>query len=100
MDEMNSETDGRRSDEDEAVPSPQASASVTPTVGGVRIECGACPGAGGSCQDCFIGFLTSRDADDAVVFDVVEERALRALRDGGLIGTVVERRRLRPGRTA
>lgn len=98
MDEMNSETVDRRSGRDAAAT--QASASVTPTLGGVRIECGACPGAGGSCQDCFIGFLTSRDADDAVVFDVVEERALRALRDGGLIGTVVERRRLRPGRTA
>lgn len=75
-------------------------ASVTPTLGGVRIECGGCAGAERSCGECFIGFLTSRDADDAVVFDVVEERALRTLREGGLLGTVVERRPLGSHRIA
>jgi hypothetical protein len=87
-------------DDTTAGPDDVRAASVTPTLDGVRIECAECPGDDAACGGCLVGFLTSREADDAVVFDVVEERALRTLRAGGLIGTVVERRPLRRGRIA
>lgn len=60
---------------------------------GALIECAGCPACGSvHCEDCLVTFLAGRDADDAVVFDASEERALRLLRVKGLLGEVVERR--------
>ncbi|HYH28659.1 MAG TPA: hypothetical protein VEA19_07790 [Actinomycetota bacterium] len=36
------------------------------------------------CRDCIVTFIIERD-EDAVVIDAEEIRALRALRDGGLV---------------
>jgi len=38
-----------------------------------------------ACGDCVVTFIVNRDPGDAVVIDVEEERALRALGDGGLV---------------
>ncbi len=60
---------------------------------GTLIECAGCAARGSAhCGDCLVTFLAGRDADDAVVFDAAEERALRLLRAKGLLGEVVERR--------
>lgn len=50
------------------------------------IDCNACPdrGARASCEGCIVSFLIERPPG-ALVFDVEEARALRALRDGGLL---------------
>jgi len=37
-----------------------------------------------ACDDCVVSFILRRDPGEAVVVDVEEERALRALHDGGL----------------
>jgi hypothetical protein len=56
----------------------------------MSIECVECPGIGSpECDDCLVAFVCDRDADDAVVFDVVEERALRLLAASGLLVEVV-----------
>lgn len=38
-----------------------------------------------ACDDCVVTFICNREPDDAVVVDVTELRALRALGDGGLV---------------
>lgn len=38
-----------------------------------------------ACGDCVVTFLLGRDADEAVVFDVAEERALRMLATAGMV---------------
>jgi len=50
------------------------------------LDCSACPQRSGSveCDDCLVAFIIDRSTD-AVVFDVAEERALRALGAGGLL---------------
>jgi hypothetical protein len=46
-----------------------------------------------ACDDCVVTFICSRAPDEAVVVDVAEERALRALSDGGLLPRLRHRRR-------
>lgn len=58
------------------------------------LDCDACPVMGPACADCPVNFLLSREPDDAVVYDHSTERALRLLRDGGLLGEIVEDVRL------
>jgi hypothetical protein len=38
-----------------------------------------------TCADCVVTYIRSRDADDAVVVDVAEARALRLLSNAGLV---------------
>ncbi len=38
-----------------------------------------------ACEDCVVTFILRREPDDAVVVDVEELRALRALSAGGLV---------------
>jgi hypothetical protein len=55
---------------------------------GLLIDCSACPHRGRSeCEDCLVAYLLDRP-EGAVIFDVAEERALRALREGGLLPDV------------
>ena len=53
---------------------------------GMVIDCSSCPNRGDAdaCDDCLVGFILDRP-EGAIVFDAAEERALRALRDGGLL---------------
>ena len=52
----------------------------------MRIDCDDCSQQHTStCDDCVVTFLLGREADDAVVIDVVEERKLRQLQDVGLV---------------
>lgn len=49
------------------------------------IDCSDCPArAEGECDDCLVAFILDRP-DGAIVFDAAQERAIRALRDGGLL---------------
>lgn len=38
-----------------------------------------------ACDDCVVTFICGREADEAVVFDVAEARAVRLLGDVGLV---------------
>jgi hypothetical protein len=38
-----------------------------------------------ACDDCVVTFILGREPGDAVVIDADEERALRALGEGGLV---------------
>ena len=38
-----------------------------------------------ACDDCVVTFITSREPGDALVIDVAEERAVRALQRAGLL---------------
>ena len=50
----------------------------------LHIDCETCFARDSdACGDCIVTFLLERP-EGAVVFDVAEERALRALHDGGL----------------
>jgi len=50
----------------------------------MRIDCGECAMQHtDACDDCIVTYLLDRPAG-AVVFDVEEERAVRALQAGGL----------------
>ena len=58
------------------------------------IDCDDCRLAGtDACDDCVVTFLCGRDADEAVVIDVAEVRALRLLNQGGLVPALRHRRR-------
>ena len=46
-----------------------------------------------ACSDCVVTFLCGREADDAVIIDVTEARALRLLEQGGLAPALRHRRR-------
>jgi len=50
------------------------------------IDCSNCPNreGGGACDDCVVAYILDRP-EGAIVFDAAEERALRALREGGLL---------------
>ena len=56
---------------------------------GFMIDCSGCPNRAGdeACEDCLVGYILERP-EGAIVFDAAEERALRALRDGGLLPDV------------
>ncbi len=52
----------------------------------MRIDCDECTQQHtATCEDCVVTFLVGREADDAVVIDVLEERKLRQLQDVGLV---------------
>ena len=52
----------------------------------LRISCDECAlQHSDACADCVVTFICTREPDDAVVVDVAELRALRALGDGGLL---------------
>jgi hypothetical protein len=52
----------------------------------LRIDCDECiMRATGACDDCVVSFIVGREPGDAVVVDVAEQRALRALGDRGLV---------------
>lgn len=38
-----------------------------------------------ACGDCVVTFLLGREPDEAVIFDVAEERALRLLAGAGMV---------------
>ena len=53
---------------------------------GRTIDCNHCVMRDTStCDDCVVTFILRREPGDAVVVDADEERALRALGDGGLV---------------
>jgi len=50
------------------------------------VDCDSCTMHGtATCSDCVVTFICDRSPDDAIVFDVAEERALRMLMRGGLV---------------
>ena len=52
----------------------------------MRIDCDECTQQHTTtCDDCVVTFLLGREADDAVVIDVLEERKLRQLQAAGLV---------------
>ena len=52
----------------------------------LTIDCDGCIMQGtDACSDCVVTFICNREPDDAVVFDVAEERALRLLGRNGLV---------------
>lgn len=52
---------------------------------GLVIECERCAtGDEEHREDCLVSFIVDREPG-AIVFDVAQERALRSLRDGGLL---------------
>jgi hypothetical protein len=52
----------------------------------MTIDCDVCSMQGTeACSDCVVSFICGREPDDAVVFDVAEERALRLLGRSGLL---------------
>ena len=60
----------------------------------LTISCSDCAMEGtAACGDCVVTFLCSREADDALVIDVEDVRALRLLERGGLAPTLRHRRR-------
>lgn len=46
-----------------------------------------------ACDDCLVSFIVNREPGDAVVIDAAEERALRHLREGGLVPSLRLRKR-------
>lgn len=62
------------------------------------IDCASCVGPSfGACDDCVVTFLCDRDPGDAVVIDVVEARALRALAAADLVPHLRHSAGERPG---
>lgn len=58
------------------------------------ISCDDCVMQGTStCEDCVVTFICNRDADEAVVIDVAEARAVRLLGDAGLVPRLRQVRR-------
>ena len=53
-----------------------------------------------TCNDCMVTFLCDRETDDAVVFDLVEYRAVRLLADAGLLPGLQHRVADAPGDVA
>lgn len=59
----------------------------------VVIDCDECRFQGTEvCADCVVTFLCGRSADDAVVIDVAEARAVRLLSAAGLVPALRHRR--------
>ncbi len=60
----------------------------------LTIECDGCIMQGSdACRDCVVTFICDRAPEDAVVFDVAEERALRVLGRNGLVPPLRHSRR-------
>ena len=60
----------------------------------LTIDCDECSlQATSACDDCVVTFLCGRDADEAVVIDVAEARAVRLLGQAGLVPSLRHRRR-------
>ncbi|MCU1374423.1 MAG: hypothetical protein JWO68_1709 [Actinomycetia bacterium] len=60
----------------------------------LTIDCGECSLEGtDACADCVVTFLCGREADEAVVIDVAEARAVRLLGQAGLVPALRHRRR-------
>jgi hypothetical protein len=52
----------------------------------MRIDCDECVMQHtAACDDCVVSFLVEREPGDAVVLDLEEERAVRALAEAGLV---------------
>jgi hypothetical protein len=52
----------------------------------LRIDCDECVMRGSdACDDCVVSFIVKRRPGDAIVVDVAEQRALKALGDRGLV---------------
>ena len=52
----------------------------------ITISCDDCALQGtDACADCIVTFICDREADDAVVIDVAEVRAVRLLERAGLV---------------
>ena len=62
-------------------------ASSDDRAGGIlRIDCDDCAMQGTDCcDDCVVTFICSREPGEAVVVDVAEARAMRALASAGLL---------------
>jgi hypothetical protein len=57
--------------------------------GALTIDCDCCALQGtDACEDCVVTFLLGREADDAVVIDAEEARAMRMLERAGLVPTL------------
>jgi hypothetical protein len=55
----------------------------------LSIDCDCCAlKETSACEDCVVTFLLGRDADDAVVIDAAEARAMRMLERAGLVPTL------------
>lgn len=60
--------------------------------GWITVDCDFCPRAcAEACADCPVTFIGGREVDDALVIDVAEVRALRALQEAGFAAQVVRR---------
>ena len=60
----------------------------------LRIDCDECTMQHTDvCADCVVTFICSRQADEAVIVDVAEVRALRLLGESGLTPRLRHRRR-------
>ena len=61
----------------------------------LTIDCASCCLEGtDACTDCVVTFMCGRDADEAVVIDVAEARAVRLLGQAGLVPTLRHQRRI------
>jgi hypothetical protein len=60
----------------------------------LRIDCDECVMRDTSaCDDCVVSFIVRREPGDAIVVDVEEQRALRALGESGLVPRLRHRAR-------
>ena len=60
----------------------------------LRIDCDECVmRATAACDDCVVSFIVRRDPGDAIVVDVAEQLALKALGDRGLVPQLRHRSR-------
>ena len=65
---------------------------TTPTTSRLVISCDTCVMRHSeACDECIVTALCGRDEDEAVVFDMEEQRALRLLANAGLVPTIRHR---------
>ncbi len=50
-----------------------------------------------ACDDCLVSFIVNREPGQAVVIDVMEERAIRLLGQAGLIGPLRHQQKISAG---
>jgi len=59
---------------------------VQPVKDPITIDCDDCIMQGtDACADCIVTYICDREADDAVVIDLADLRAMRLLADAGLV---------------